>query len=436
MRITNQRLAVICAVAAAAALLFPGCPPKTAVPPVSRDFVSTRDLAPPKDEIPKIDNVIPKPALGRTRIMGIQVLLFTSNTQAGLDDEMKRIAATGADTVIVRVFNNKIDNKVDRFYPFITPRTDAGVYFNTDRAPVVADALSPMIDAARKNGLKIWAWMTTRYAVWGDDPRQLRAYDFTRKMIIPAFGRDLFDDRKVADLVGLYQDLAAYDIDGILLQDDLILKHNEGMGETAERLFGSPIRPETFYNNPHLSPDGSKYYAESYTDRFREWSRFKSARLSAVAGEIIKGSRAVRPDLKFAVNLYYEALSRPENGLAWFSQDVDELLKSGVDYVFIMAYHRQIMKEKGFTDLGPAGKLLTEITSRAIPAIGDPARVGIKLQVMDWDTGRPVGPEELRMTASYLKQIDSVSLVFVPYVADAPFTEMRGIFRTALGKVN
>ncbi len=364
--------------------------------------------------------------------MGFQVLLFTSKTKTGLDDEMKRIALTGVNTVIVRVFHNT----GDRFYPFIAPKAEAGVYFNTDRAPVVADALSPMIDAARKNGLDIWAWMTTRKAAWGGGARRLWAYDFKERMVIPALGRDLFDDREVADLVALYRDLAAYDIDGILFQDDLILKHNEGMGDTAETLFGSPIRPEAFYTNPYPSPDGSKYYTERYTDSFWKWSRFKAARLSAVARAIIEGSREVRPDLKFAVNIYYESVSRPENGLAWFSQDIGELLKSGADYLFIMSYHRQIMRERGLADLDAVGGLLNDINSRAIPTVGDPARIGIKLQVMDWDTRKPVGAEELKLTASYLGRIDAVSLVFVPYVPEAPFSEIKEIIATARGKKN
>ena len=432
MTINTQRVVTIALVAAAAALLFFGCPPRTAVPPSPEEFRSTRDLVPPADKILTTDRESAKPISTPPRIMGFQVLLFTSRAKADLDEEMRRIAQTGADTVIVRVFHNS----GDRFYPFITPQADAGVYFNTDRAPVVADALTPMIDAAEKNGLALWAWMTTRYAAWGDDSRCLWAYDFRERTIIPAFGRDLFDDRKVTDLVELYRDLAAYDIDGILFQDDLILKHHEGMGPTAERLFGSPIRPETFYTNPHPSPDGSKYYAERYTDPFWKWSRFKAARLSTVARAIIEGARTVRPDLKFAVNLSYEAVSRPDKALAWLSQDIDEYLKSGVDYVFIMAYHRQIMREKGLADLDAVGRLLAEINSRAIPAVGDPARVGIKLQVMDWDTKRPIGPDELKLTASYLGQIDTVSLIFVPYTADAPFSEIQGIFRTAQGKKN
>jgi poly-beta-1,6-N-acetyl-D-glucosamine N-deacetylase len=423
-----KRVAGVVAVSAALVLL--GCPPETAIPPASREFISTRDLASPNNTIAETGAPAPAPAGAPERVMGFQVLLFSSKTESGLDGEMKRIAATGADTVIVRVFHNKDD----RFYPFVTPRTDCGVYFETGRAPVVADALSPMIRAARKNGLNIWAWMTTRYTAWGADRYRLRAYDFSKKTIVPAFGRDLFDDREVADLVGLYQDLAVYDIDGILFQDDLVLKHNEGVGESAERLFGSPIRPETFYVDPYRSPDGNKYYAREYTDRFWEWSRFKASRLADVEQAIVEGTREVRPGLKFAVNLSYESVTRPDMALAWLSQDINRFLSNGTDYVFIMAYHRQIMKEKGLSDPGQAGGLLAEIASRAVPAVGEPSRIGIKLQVMDWETGRPIPPEELKRTASYLGRTDTISLIVVPYVQDAPFTEIRGIFRTALGK--
>ncbi len=428
-----QRVAVTGAALSAAVLLallsLSGCAPKTAVLPAHHEFVSTRDLAPPYDAVAPVSTPVPGPASDK-RIMGFQVLLFSSKTESGLADEMKRIAATGADTVIVRVFHNK----TDRFYPFVTPRTDSGVYFETDRAPVVADALTPMIRAARLNGLDIWAWMTTKYAAWGQDRYRLFAYDFSKKTIIPAFGRDLFDDREVADLVALYQDLAAYDIDGILFQDDLVLHHNEGMGESAERLYGTPIRPGTFYIEPYRSSDGKKYYTRGYTDAFWEWSRFKASRLAAVEQAIIEGTRRARPDLKFAVNLSYESVTRPDMALAWLSQDIEKFLKNGTDYVFIMAYHRQIMKEKGLSDPDEAGGLMREIVSRAIPAAGEPSRVGIKLQVMDWETRRPIAADELRLTASRLGRIDTISLIFVPYVQDAPFTEIQGIFRTALGK--
>ena len=430
----RQRTVRIAAAISWMVLSLMGCWPRTANSPTPPEFTSTRDLPSPKE---RVDGVLPSAEGGRSktgpsagRILGIQVLLFSAHTQDELDGEMRRIADTGANTVIVRVFHNK----GDRFYSFAAPRAQAGVYFTTTHAPVVDDVLGPIIGAARRSNLSVWAWMTTRYAAWGDEADGLFAYDFRKKTILPVFGRDLFDDERVDDLVLLYKDLAAYDIDGILFQDDLVLRHNEGMGEGAQELYGGPIRPDSLYIAPYPSRDGTKYYAKGYTDEFWKWSRFKARRLAAVAGAIIDGVHEIRPDMPFAVNLSYESVILPEDALAWLSQDFAEFKEQGVDYFFIMAYHRQIMREKGLADLGAALRVLGEISSRAELIVGEPERVGIKLQIADWDTGAPIGSVELMRAASSLSGIGRISLVFVPFSGDAPLVEVGEIFRTARGK--
>jgi biofilm PGA synthesis lipoprotein PgaB len=416
-------------------LTLAGCrsrPADVAVPP---SFHSTRDLPAPKGEIDvtvpsaETDEVRASGADGR--VFGVQVLLFSATDEQGLDREMKLIADAGANTVIVRVFHNR----GDRFYRFAHPRADAGVYFRTARAPVVDDVLDLMIRSAKRNGLSVWAWMTTRYAAWGEHADGLYAYDFRTKTILPVFGRDLFDDAEVEDLVGLYRDLAAYDIDGILLQDDLVLRHNEGMGRTAERLYGGPIKPDSFYVDPHPAPDGTKYYARAYTEEFWRWSRFKAGRLASVAGMIAEGVREVRPNVKCAVNLSYEAAYRPEDALAWLSEDIAEFKRASIDYFFIMAYHRQMMSEKGLPAIDAAVGLLGEISSRAVLLVGRPERVGIKLQIVDWDTGAPIGSGELGRAASGLFGIDKISLVFVPFNGKGLPTKVADIFLTARGAV-
>ena len=67
------------------------------------------------------------------------------------------------DTLILRVFQNK----GDRMYQFVTPRREEGVYFKTEYAPVVDDILGKVTEIAHRNGLEIFAWMTTRYANYG-----------------------------------------------------------------------------------------------------------------------------------------------------------------------------------------------------------------------------------------------------------------------------
>jgi len=354
-------------------------------------------------------------------LRGVQVLLFESDDLEGLIDEMAAIRDIGCNTVIVRVFHNR----GDRFHPFADPTCDAGVYFKTDHAPVVDDVLGTMIAAAKANDLSIFAWMTTRYAVEEGDEYGLLEYDFATKTLVPAFGVNLFDDDEVARLVGLYRDLAAYSIDGILFQDDLVLKHAEGMGPDAEKLYGKAIAPESFYIDPYLNGAGTKYYVHGYTDAFYDWAAFKSRRLGDVVKEIIDGVTKDRPDLLFCVNLSYEAVLRPDLALTWLSQDLGEFKRAGADYFFVMAYQRQMLAEKGLTDLAALGPDYRELCESGVFMAGDAKRLVIKPQLIDWETGRAVTGAELLTISTFLCDTDEIGLVLVPYRKDAPLDEAR-----------
>ncbi|MBN1883793.1 MAG: hypothetical protein JW885_16645 [Deltaproteobacteria bacterium] len=362
-----------------------------------------------------------KTTLPREPIRGVQVLLFESKSLEGLIDEMAAVKDLGCNTVIVRVFHNK----GDRFYPFAEPRCDAGVYFATEHAPVVDDVLGTMIAAAKANDLSLFAWMTTRYAVEGNDAYGLLEYDFKTKTLVPAFGVNLFSDLEVERLVGLYRDLAAYSIDGVLFQDDLVLKHAEGMGEDAEKLYGKEIEPETFYVDPYLNGAGTKYYVHGYTDAFYDWAAFKSRRLGDVVKNIIDGVKKDRPEMLFCVNLSYEAVLRPDLALTWLSQDLGEFERAGADYFFIMAYQRQMMAEKGLGDLSELGPEYRELCESGVFMAGDPKRLVIKPQLIDWQTGRAVSGADLLTLSSFLCEREKIGLVLVPYRKDAPLDEAR-----------
>lgn len=387
-----------------------------------------------EEKKPKIEVGDSKESKEIEKIVGFQVLLFSSKTKESLIEEMSKIRETGADTVIVRVFHNR----GDRFYPFIPggPSTDSGVYFKTKHAPVVSDALTPMIEAAKANGLSIYAWMTTKYAVYGRGENNLYSYDFKRKEIVPSFGVDIFDDREVSRLVNLYEDLSRYDIDGILFQDDLVLRHTEGMGDNASKLYGKKIKPESLYISPYLNSAGTKYYVREYTEEFWNWSSFKSRRLGVVAKRIMAASRKINPGLKFAVNLSYESALRPDLALAWFSQDIGEFKTdvngAGADYFFIMAYHRQMMREKSYKDIKEVAPLINNICNNAIFVVGRPERLVIKLQVTDWKTGAPIADGELLKVASYLCRPKEISMAFVPFRVDTPLKDVKKIVRMSV----
>lgn len=350
-----------------------------------------------------------------------QIFYLEEKTLEDVEKKVKELRKTGVDTLIVRVFQNK----GDRLYKCVTPRHEEGVYFKTDHAPVVDDILGKLIDISHRNGLDLFAWMTTRYADFGSEENlnhRCKSYNFATKKMEVARGVTLFHPDVLKRLEGLFRDLGRYSIDGILFQDDLILKHNEDFSAEAGRAFlkefGYSPHPDLFYVDPYKSATG-KYYVKGYTDRFWVWVNWKNRWLMEVAGRLMAAARESNPNVKFAINLYYEAILNPLNGVAWFSQTLSEALNKGFDYYAIMAYHRQSMKEMNM-DEKKAMRLMAEVAQKAIASVGDPSRVMMKLQILDWNSREIIPEAEIEVILKEIFNKGPVSLAFVPYVEQFP----------------
>ncbi len=351
--------------------------------------------------------------------------------------EMRRLKEAGVNTVIFRVFHNE----GDRFHPGAVPSgafqagdKRAGVYFNSSRAPVIADILSGVIEAAHKNGLKLFAWMTTRYADYGIERREelsCKGYDIAAGAFQRCRGLDLFNDDAVERIAGIYSDLAEYEIDGVLFQDDLVLRHNEGFGSSAAVLFkrdtGEDLKPEALYMR------GAGEKAATYTPLFWRWAAWKNARLLSVASRARDAVRRKRPDAKFAINLMYESVSNPQYSLAWLSQSLEAAMETGFDYYSIMAYHRQMASE---LDKGPEAikGLIEKMAFDASRAVGDAGKVLIKLQSVDWNTGEAVSDREVTELIRAVSGLNGVSLAIVPYRSSFPFYELGNARGMALAE--
>ncbi len=359
------------------------------------------------------------------RIVAAQVGLFYSDDFKGVEEKIKHLAESGVNTLILRVFQNR----GDRFYQFATPQYPSGVYFQTQYAPVVDDILGPVVQIANRYGLRVLAWMTTRFANYGfENMDGLGAflYEFERKQIIPAQGFNLFREEVLTRLEGLYADLARYPIDGILFQDDLILKHNEGFSAEARRLFfedhGYLPEPSILYQE--ISRDSRGKIRVSYTDRFWTWARWKNRRILALAERLMNAARRVRPDLRFAINLYYETVLDPEKSLAWYSQSLELARNFSIDYFSIMAYHRQMQEEMGLPSMEETLNQFTRLAEKALEMIGDPKRVLIKVQVVDWEDSRPLPLEETERFLRVVGTKPEIHVAMVPYHPDLPMEKM------------
>jgi tetratricopeptide (TPR) repeat protein len=356
-----------------------------------------------------------------------QVFYLEAKDLGEVEKRVKSLKEAGVNTLIFRVFQNK----GDRTYRFADPKYEEGVYFKTEHAPVVDDLLGKIADIAHRNGVDLFAWMTTRYAAYGYDSHpesHCKSYNFTTKRIEVARGFNLFRSDVLKRLEGLFHDLGRYPIDGILFQDDLILRHNEDFSVEANRAFfrefGYSPHPDLFYIEPYQSSSG-KYYVKAYSDKFWVWAGWKNRWLMDVAKRLMAAAKKSNPNLEFGINLYYEAVLNHSNGVAWFSQTLQEAIKMDFDYYAVMAYHRQSMSELGM-DERKSFDLMAEVTRKAVESVKDPSRVMMKVQLLDWRKYEVIPKKEVETLLKDVLGQGEVSLAFVPYIEQFPLGQLKG----------
>lgn len=374
------------------------------------------------EELPVIPLPEVKEAEAARNLRAVQVMLFEGKTISEVQMELKALKSSGVDTIILRVFHNK----GDRFYPFVSSKEKRGVYFNSSQSPVVGDILDDVIRAAHDSGLSVFAWMTTRYADYGiEDNTDLacKAYDIAARSYTRCRGLDMFNDKAVERLEEIYSDLAEYEIDGILFQDDLVLRHNEGFGPYMNGLFkketGIDISPESLY----IRTEGTRQV--HYTELFWNWASWKNKRLLDVAGRLKNAVHRKRPEAKFALNLMYETVTNPSSALAWLSQDLNEAKRRGFDYYSIMAYHRQMGEELN-REPEEIKNIIARMVTDAAGSVGEPGKVLIKLQTIDWRTGQALANDEVAEMLRNVRSKGGVSLALVPYRGGLPLSELGG----------
>lgn len=377
-----------------------------------------------KEKTPPLPNLSLKPfpeaKAGKRRICA-QVFYFDGNNLEEVEKRVRELKSTGVDTLILRVFQNK----GDRIYKFVTPRYEEGVYFKTEYAPVVDDILGKVAEIAHRNGLDIFAWVTTRFASYASDGHpeyRCKSYNFETKKMEVARGFNLFHPDVLRRLEGLFRDLGRYPIDGILFQDDLILKHNEDFSIDARKAFlkefGYSPHPDLFYIDPYKSNSG-KYYVKAYTDRFWTWANWKNRWLMDVAKRLMEAARESNPNLQFGINLYYETVLNHSNALAWFSQTLSGALGKNFDYYAVMAYHRQTMNELNM-EKKKAIDLMGEVAQKAVKSVGDPSKVLMKVQILDWKNYETLPQKEVNEILTVILNHGDTSLAFVPYIRQFP----------------
>lgn len=375
---------------------------------------------PPKKELP-----------GTRRLLGAQILVFRSKDYKELNHAMMQLKKAGVNTIMVRAFQNH----GDRIYGFARPQHKVGAYFQTAYAPVVDPVLGRIVSIAHGCGLKVFAWMETRkMPLLLPNPQSCKAvsYCFETAGFQPMSSMwSIFDDAVRTAIKGLFSDVARSGVDGILIQDDLIMYRQEDFSEKAmtqfEKETNKRLNPQELFRDVFRDQEG-RWCVSYYSDTFWTWACWKNQKLLELARQLIRSARTVNPQIEIAMNFMYESLTAPRNALAWMSQSLAEATKLPIDYYAIMAYHRQMRQELGLSEEA-AYDQISNMTARALRLVDNPHKILMKVQMTDWKTRKQIPPYEASKVFESINDQGQVSLAFIPYSPSTPLAIIGSYYR-------
>jgi biofilm PGA synthesis lipoprotein PgaB len=364
------------------------------------------------------------------RMLAAQIMVFRSRDFTHVEHCMVDLKNAGVNTLIVRAFQNRGDG----VYRFSRPRCKIGVYFDTSHAPVVDPVLTRIVSIGHRHGLKVFAWMETRKMplhLSDAEPFAALGYCFETHSFKPIHAWSIFDETVEKKLIGLYEDVAHTGIDGILIQDDLVMHQYEDFSPKAVALFaretGRVLDPRALYHGVFQDKEG-RWLVSRYSDTFWLWARWKNQKLLNLASKLIRAAKGANPEIEVAMNFMYESVTDPDNALAWLSQSLDEAMKLPLDFYAIMAYHRQMKKELRLSE-GDAYNKISTMTARLLHSINDPHKILMKVQMSDWDTRKQIPVDEANQVFRRINDQGRVSLAFIPYSSKVPLQVIRHYFQ-------
>ena len=279
-------------------------------------------------------------------------------------DEWKKI---GVDHLVVRVFRNQ------------SPR--GGLLFRNTGFRVIRPDLKPFLDAVSPQGPHIWAWMISRRFDWIREGRLLdREYRLGARHQVSKL--DLFNPESMERLIGVYRELSRLKPGGILIQDDLVIRSREGMSNWGlarfARVTGRTADPDEMLNAG--SPAHEK------------WVEIKSQQVTSVLSRIVRECEQANPGTLVGVNVYYESPLFPRKSVNWYGHNLRLLTETGVQRIFLMAYHRQMKRELKLNSAA-TWEMISRMVNSAKEICGD--RLVVKIQVRDWGTGEWLPDKEV-----------------------------------------
>lgn len=345
------------------------------------------------------------------KINGAQVFVLDEKYKGDIGKFFQEAKEKGINTVFFRVFHNS----KDRAHLGLPLQCESGVYYETQHACTVYDLLSDVVKAAHDNNIKLYAWMATRSL-------SFLKYKENMSMSLSAsgghetgYGANIFKKEVRDILLGLFEDLAKYEIDGILFQDDFIIKYTEGSDRYAAFLFkeeiGIEVKSENFFKSVKTY-NGRKVFSE-YTENFYTWAEWKSSQLSLLFKELKERAKTHNPKIKFAANIYYETPIDEKAGIAWYSQNLTALKNAGADYFAVMGYFEQISAEQSL-DRVAAAEYIGKIADMTVKKVGSEKAVIMKLQSKSFKGAGMLSYDDYKLVCRRTRLAGDISYATVP----------------------
>ncbi len=264
------------------------------------------------------------------------------------------------------------------------PPAPAGVYFRTNRATVIDDAIDRLIPLAHQHGLAVHAVVTLRQMDWLKPALGWadRTYDPVERQFRRSAELDLFHPGFQVYLTRLLTDLAETGIDGLVFRADAPMGPTQGFSPYAldrfQDSFGIQLDPSELF--PVAS--GTQSVRPQYPSEFWRWAGWKARERLKVMERLAQAMRRQSPKLKFAIEVHPEAIHDPVEALVWYGEDLLEVKHGGFDYVIVrtdkpLATHTLDGGEPGTPTASARDQAGAGLMTRLIEVVGDPKRVWV-----------------------------------------------------------
>lgn len=302
----------------------------------------------------------------------------------------------------------KIHNKLDYsalekfgikkiiFRVFQDEENEGGLYFTNSNFKVIEPSLEKLIDEFDFKKLQLCAWMMTRKFNWVED-LSIMDYEFVRAgfngksedSIRLIRKLDIYNPQAIEMIVQTYKELASHKIDAILIQDDLILRYNEGFSRWGKMKFQTEAGV----------PAVEKLMMEKDSPYNLAWNQIKVKQVCKVLRQIVDVCKRVNSNIKMGINVYYETPISDRKAEAWYGHNLKAIADTGVDFIYLMSYQQQIKDEMKLND-EDTRSLFKQIVDKAFQVCKE--KLIVKIQVRDWKTSERIPVDEIKQ---YLKLI-------------------------------